>query len=77
MIIRQSMRPVVAGVGIGIVAAVFAGRLISSLLFRVKVYDAFTILVVTAVVVAVGLAACYVPAGRAARIDPIVALRHE
>lgn len=77
MIIRQSMRPVVAGLAIGIVAAVFAGRLISSLLFGVQAYDALTLMAVAAVVVAVGLAACYVPAGRAARVDPIVALRHE
>jgi len=77
MIIRQSMRPVVAGLGIGIVAAVLAGRLISSLLFGVEAYDALTLIVVAAVVMAVGLAACYVPARRAAKVDPMVALRHE
>jgi predicted permease len=77
MIIRQSMRPVVAGLGVGIVAAILAGRLISSLLFGVEAYDALTLIVVAAVITAVGLAACYVPARRAARVDPMVALRRE
>ena len=77
MIIRQSMRPVVAGLAVGIVAAVFAGRLISSLLFGVEAYDALTLTVVAVVVTAVGLAACYVPARRAMRVDPMIALRYE
>jgi ABC-type antimicrobial peptide transport system permease subunit len=77
MIIRQSMRPVMAGLGIGIAAAVLAGRLISSLLFGVEAYDALTLIVVAAVVMAVGLAACYAPARRATKLDPMVALRHE
>lgn len=77
MVMRQSMRPVVAGLGVGIAAAVFAGRLMSSLLFGVEAYDALTLAAVSVVVVAAGLAACYVPAGRAARIDPMVVLRDE
>jgi putative ABC transport system permease protein len=77
MIVRQSMRPVVAGLAAGIVAAVFAARLVSSLLFGVEAYDALTLTVVAVVVTVVGLTACYIPARRATRIDPMVALRHE
>lgn len=77
MIVRQNMRPVLTGLGAGIVAAVFAGRLISSLLFGVEAYDALTLIAVATVVTAVALAACYVPARRAMRVDPMVALRYE
>lgn len=77
MIIRQSMRPVVTGLAVGIVAGVFAGRLISSLLFGVEAYDALTLTVVAVVVTMVGLTACYVPARRASRVEPMVALRFE
>ena len=77
MIIRQSMRPVVAGLAVGTVAAVFAGRLISSLLFGVGAYDALTLAVVASVVTVGGLTACYLPARRATRVDPLVALRYE
>ncbi len=77
MIIRQSMKPVVIGLAVGIVAAVFAGRLISSLLFGVEAYDPLTLMIVAAVVTLVGLAACYVPARRTSKVDPMVALRYE
>jgi putative ABC transport system permease protein len=77
MIVRQSMRPVVAGLATGIVAAVFAGRLISSLLFGVQAYDALTLTVVVMVITVVGAIACYIPARRAMRVDPMVALRYE
>jgi putative ABC transport system permease protein len=77
MIIRQSLRPVVAGLAMGIVAAVFAGRLISSLLFGVEAYDALTLTVVAMVIMVVGVTACYIPARRAMRVDPMVALRYE
>ncbi|HEX2663432.1 MAG TPA: ABC transporter permease [Candidatus Acidoferrum sp.] len=77
MIIGQSMRPVVTGLAVGIVAAVFAGRLISSLLFGVEAYDAVTLTVVASVVTVGGLTACYIPARRATRVDPMVALRYE
>ncbi|HLW82796.1 MAG TPA: ABC transporter permease [Candidatus Acidoferrales bacterium] len=77
MVIRQGMMPVVAGLCAGMVAAVFVGRLMSSLLFGVHAYDPVTLVTVAATVAAVALAACYLPARRAAKVDPMVALRYE
>jgi predicted permease len=77
MVIRQEMAPVLAGLLGGIVAAVFAGRLISSLLFGVTAYDPLTLVSVAAMVSVVALAACYIPARHAMRVDPMVALRYE
>jgi putative ABC transport system permease protein len=77
MVLRQGMLPVVLGLSAGVVAAVFAGRLISSLLFGVTPYDPLTLGVIAFVVTSVALLACYVPARRASRVDPLVALRYE
>jgi predicted permease len=77
MVLRQGMTPVLVGLGVGVVAALFAGRLIGSLLFDISAYDPVTLATVVLVVAAVALAACFVPARRAMRVDPIVALRYE
>jgi predicted permease len=65
------------GLAIGLAAAVAASRLLASLLFEVKPTDPVTYLAVAAILGAVALAACYVPAWRATRVDPLVALRQE
>ncbi len=77
MVLRQGMAPVIVGLVAGVVAAIFAGRLIGSLLFGVSANDPLTLAAVTFVVVAVALVACYVPARRAMRADPMVTLRYE
>lgn len=77
MVLGQGMAPVVAGLTAGIVAAVFAGRLISSLLFGVSAHDPLTLGIVALVVAAVAMLACYIPTRRAMRVDPMVALRYE
>ena len=65
-----------AGVGIGLAVSLGAARLFRSLLFGVGAADPVTFVVVTALLVAVALLACYVPARRAMKVDPIDALRH-
>ncbi len=65
------------GLAAGVVAALFAGRLIASLLFDISANDPVTLATVVLVVAAVALVACFVPARRAMRVDPIVALRYE
>ena len=68
---------VLTGVSIGLLGALSLMRLISSLLFGVTATDAITYAIVSALLAAVALLACYIPARRAAKVDPMVALRHE
>jgi putative ABC transport system permease protein len=77
MIVGQAMRLVVAGIAIGLGAAFGLTRLLSSLLFGVKPTDPVTFVVVPLFLALVALAATWVPARRATRVDPVVALRYE
>src|SRR5450432_781312 len=77
LIVRQGMKVVLIGVGIGLAGGLALGRAVSSLVFGVQVHDPATFSVVAVVLTAVALAACIIPARRAARVDPMVALREE
>ena len=77
MVIRQGITVALIGVAIGVVAALGATRLVSSMMFGVTPYDPLTFLVVAAVLVAVAFLACFIPARRAMKVDPMIALRYE
>ncbi len=77
LVLRQGMAPVTLGLAGGVMAAALAGQFVSSLLFGVSPYDPLTISAIAVVVTAVALLACYVPARRAMRQDPMQALRYE
>ena len=77
MVVFQGLRPALAGVVCGLVAALALTRSIASFLFGVKPWDAFVFLVVPAILVAVALVAVWLPAMRASRVDPIDALRYD
>jgi putative ABC transport system permease protein len=77
LIFRQGMAPVVLGVAIGLAGALASARLIRTLLFGVDTADPATYAVTTGILLAVAMCACYFPARRAARVDPLVALRDE
>lgn len=77
LVVRQGLMPVAIGLGAGIVAALAIGRVISGLLFGVKLFDPITLGAVVAVLAAVSALACYIPAMRATRADPLRALRYE
>ncbi|HUI44291.1 MAG TPA: ABC transporter permease [Terriglobia bacterium] len=77
MILKEAGRLAALGLGIGLAASVGAATLITKLLFGVRPWDAPTLAAVAAVLGISALLASYIPARRAARVDPLVALRHE
>lgn len=77
MVIRQGMALVVIGVVLGVSGAYAVTRTIRSLLFEVGTTDPVTFVLVSLLLAAVGFVACYLPARRATKVDPLVALRYE
>jgi len=77
MVLRTGLAPVGVGVAIGVAASLGLTRVLSSYLFGVTPHDPTTFATVVGVVLVAGVAACYFPARRAARVDPLVALRYE
>jgi putative ABC transport system permease protein len=77
MILKQGLRTAVVGVGVGLGAAVGLAQLIKSMLFGVSAADPLTFVGVALALLCVALAASYIPARRAMRVDPLVALKYE
>jgi predicted permease len=77
LVLRQGLLVAMAGAVIGAGASFAAKRLLSAILYNVKPGDPLTLVSVTTLLVVVALAACYLPARRATRVDPLVALREE
>ena len=77
VVMAQAGKLVGAGIFVGLVGAFAATRLLTDLLFHVRPTDTTTYACVVAVVAVTGFLACLIPAWRAAKVDPSVALRHE
>ena len=77
LVLQQGIRPVVGGLLAGVVAVMAAGRWIGSILFGIRAGNPAVISAVMAVVLFVAVMACWAPALRASRIDPMAALRNE
>ena len=77
LVMRQGMGIALTGIGVGVVVALVLTRVISTLLYDVQPRDPQTFVVVSTTLAATALVACCVPAFRASRVDPAIALRHE
>ncbi len=77
LILGQAARMALVGVALGLAGSLALTRLIAKMLFGVSAYDPLTFAAVASLLIAVALAACYIPARRAMRVDPSIALRYE
>jgi len=77
MVIRMGLRLVGIGVAIGLIVSVAIGRVIATQLWGVSAYDPWTLVCVPALLLLTGIVACWLPARRAASVDPLIALRYE
>jgi len=77
LVVRQGMLPALAGLVAGCIIALFASRVLASLLYGVAPRDALAFAAAALVLTVTALTACYIPARRATRIDPMTALRSE
>ena len=77
MVLRMGFQLLGSGVALGLLGAFAATRVIANQLWGVSPRDPVTLAIVVGVVAAAGLAACYFPARRATRVDPMIALRYE
>ena len=77
MILRETLTLTMIGIAVGVPCAAAAARLVKRLLFNVTLYDPITLALVPLLLLAVGVLASYIPARRAMKVDPLVALRHE
>jgi putative ABC transport system permease protein len=77
LVVRQAMIVALAGIGFGLLASLALTRLIKSLLFNVEATDPLTFVVIASLMTLIALLACLVPARRATKVDPLIALRYE
>jgi putative ABC transport system permease protein len=77
MVLRMGFRLIALGVGVGLLASFAVTRVLASQLWSISPHDPLTLGIVVVVVAIAGLTACYFPARRATRVDPMVALRYE
>lgn len=77
MVLRQGMKLVLSGLALGLLAAFAGTRLLQQMLFEVSATDKPLFALVAALLLLVALPACYLPARRATKVDPLIALRHE
>jgi putative ABC transport system permease protein len=77
LIVGQGMKLTLLGVGLGLASAVLLSRWLEALLFGVSALDPLTFVVIAAVLLLIALLACYLPARRATKVDPLIALRAE
>jgi putative ABC transport system permease protein len=77
MVIRMGLRLVAIGVAVGLLASLAMGKIIATQLWGVSAYDPWTLALVPILLLLTGLVACWLPARRASRVDPLIALRHE